>query len=272
MGKSLLSDRSPYRRSSTPLNLFLRWVVKLRLLWLILVAFLFLSGCVRYEVGINFADANHGAIVQQVELSRQLTGVSRATANLWLDQLATEAEKLGGQVKHPSDRSLWLKIPFYNAKDLVAKFDQFFQAFSNTDLVSAPAPLSHLQLKTNNWVLWQRNHLIYDLDLRSLRVVPNADDAATLLINPKDLLKLEFTLKAPEVQRLEQALPSPAPRQNQQVWKLQPGEINHVEAIFWVPSPIGIGFVVIVLLVVGGMFFKAWRYPSSLIDLPPENS
>lgn len=269
MGRSLSSDRSPYRRPFSFLIL-LRWVIKLRLLWLILVAFLFLSGCVRYEVGIHFADANHGEIVQQVELSQQLTGVSRATANLWLEQLATEAKKLGGQVTHPSDRSIGLKIPFYNAKDLVAKFDRFFQAFINTGLVSPPAPLSHLQIKTHNFVLWQRNHLIYDLDLRSLSLVPNADDTAVLLINPKDLLKLELTLKAHDVRRLENAGLTEEKQQNQQVWQLQPGKINHIEAIFWVPSPIGIGFAVIVLLVGGGMFFQAWQHPSTLIDLPPD--
>lgn len=288
-------------------------VIRLRLLWIILVAFLFLSGCVRYDVGIQFRDANHGAITQQIQLSDQLTGVSQATANLWLDQLAAQTKQLGGRVQPLSDRTVALQIPFYNAQDLVTKFDRFFQTVTNPAGLdasaplpaltrpsgkAAPASLSSLRLQVRNRIFWQRYHLIYDLDLRSLQVVPEVESPAALLINPKSLLRLNFTLRAAGGVELldaaERALPpsvspdssAPTPldedrpssrslltqaSHNQVSWQLQPGEVNHLEAIFWVPSSIGIGFAVIVSLVIGGMLLKAWQNPSSLIDLPPED-
>ena len=304
-------------------------VVRLRLLWIILVAFLFLTGCVQYEVGIQFRDANHGAIVQQIQLSEQLTGVSQATANLWLDQLTMQAKQLGGKVQHRSDRRLALQIPFFNAQDLVTKFDRFFQTVTNPawfNSSAAPVPavnrrnlvqsstLSKLRLQTRNRIFWQRYHLIYDLDLRSLQIVPGSENAATVLINPKSLLGLNLTLSAsggikpvtspiiaaqpplqvgqldmkqPDLEQpnleqpdLEQPdLSTPAPSvwlppaqvgEHQISWNLRPGEVNHLEAIFWVPSPIGIGLAIIVVFVLGGMLLKAWQDPNSLIDLPPE--
>lgn len=261
-------------RNSSILQLILRWLVKLRLIWIILIAFLFLSGCVRYEVGLTFQDANHGTIVQHVQLSNQLTGVSRATANLWLDQLAAQAQQLGGKTRHPSEREWVMTIPFYNAKDLATKFDRFFQVVTAASFAGKrsmeSAPVSQFQIQTNNLILWQRNHLQYDLDLRSLAVIPDADNTATLLINPKDLLNLEFTLNTADGAQSVNSSVSPIIRKQgkQLVWSLQPGEVNHLEVIFWVPSPIGIGAAVIIVLVIGGMFAKAWTNPSSLIELP----
>lgn len=269
--------RSAAKRTATRPSLpriVIYWLVKLRLLWLILVAFLFLSGCVRYDVGLSFADANHGSLVQQVHLSQQLTGVSRATANLWLDRLTEQAQQLGGTAKRSTEQDLVITIPFYNAKDLTAKFDRFFQAVTSTEAnprssltdSTSGSPTSHLQIRTNNLILWQRHRLEYDLDLRSLVVLPDADNAAALLVNPQNLLALNFSLNTPwGAQTLPDSL---AARQQgkQLIWSLQPGTVNHIAAVFWLPSPLGIGAVVIVTLVVGGMFVKAWRDPSSLID------
>jgi hypothetical protein len=48
----------------------------------------------------------------------------------------------------------------------------------------------------------------------------------------------------------------------QLVWKLKSGAENHLEAVFWVPSPLGIGTVAIVLLVIGGIFLRAQLFPA----------
>jgi hypothetical protein len=42
----------------------------------------------------------------------------------------------------------------------------------------------------------------------------------------------------------------------QVIWTLKPGEINQLEAIFWVPSPIGIGTVIIILITALGIYLK----------------
>jgi Protein of unknown function (DUF3153) len=259
------------------LRLVLHWIVKLRLFWLILVAFLFLSGCVQYDVGITFRDANHGSLTQQVRLSDQLTGVSRATANLWLDKLTEQTQQLGGKTKHPTDQEWVMTIPFYNAKDLSTKFDRFFAAITSIHSpdpsAHASTPISRLQIKTNNLILWQRNRLTYELDLRSLSVIPDAAHITTLLVNPKDLLALELTLNTPwGAQSLDAAPRSSAQHQgNSLIWTLTPGEINHLEAIFWLPSSIGMGLAVIVVFVIVGMVLKAWQDASARIDFPTES-
>jgi hypothetical protein len=254
------------------INLIINWTVKLRLLWFILIASLLLSGCVRYDLGVNFFDANHGNITQKIHLSSQITGVSRATAHIWLDKLAEQAEQLGGEATQPTKRDLVLKIPFYNTNDFINKFDRFFQTLTQlqTEKGAGDAPLSQIHITTNNFILWQRHHLTYDLDLRSLSIIPDANNTTTLLVNPEDLIALKFVLHTPWGAQSPTESFSTTRHQGQLTWTLKPGEINHLEAVFAIPNLIGIGLTVIVLLVLGAMFFKAWRHPSSLIDLPAE--
>ncbi len=271
----------------------LRWWLNLKL-WLILIAFLLLSGCVRYDVGINFVDANHGTMVQHIRLDDQITGISQATVKIWLNQLVTQTQQLGGQIQHPSEQELVLTIPFYNAKDLSRKFDQFFQALTDAGLPeqrsdqrlakSGSVPISRFQIQTRNFLLWQRHRITYDLDLRSLSLIPTITPTKAFVIEPTDLLKLELTLNTPwgaqsdPLDNYRAALPNSltpefllptVQRQGKRlVWSLKPGKINHLEADFALPSPLGIGAVVIVIAVLTGMLLRAWQYPSSLIDYP----
>ena len=48
----------------------------------------------------------------------------------------------------------------------------------------------------------------------------------------------------------------------QLVWKLKPGEINYLEAVFWIPSPVGIGAVIIALFVAAGISLKYQLLPA----------
>ena len=45
------------------------------------------------------------------------------------------------------------------------------------------------------------------------------------------------------------------------VWKLKPGEINYLEAVFWIPSPVGIGALIIALFVAAGISLKYQLLP-----------
>lgn len=270
----------------------IRRVMQRRLLWIVLISFFLLSGCVRYDVGIQFSDSNHGSITQRIRLDNQVTGVSRATALIWLNQLAQQAEQIGGQARQPSEQELLITIPFHNVKDLNHKFDGFFQAVTDVHLVSQKArqnqlpvtPVSQFDLQTHNLFLWQWQRLTYDLDLRSLSTISTLTNTKAFLIDPQDLLRLEFTLNTPWGARSGQppdqsSSTNPSPqsltpfsrRQGKQlVWTLKPGTVNHLEAVFWLPNPIGIGTTLIVVTVLLGMFLKAWNHPSSLIDLPSD--
>lgn len=234
-------------------NSTLHQFIKLRLLWFILVAALFLSGCVHDDVGINFYDANHGEIVQHIRLKSQSSSLdpslNEAIATTWVESLEQRTKALGGRTRHPEAQEWLMTIPFHNAKDLELKFNQLFRSQSSQ---KSELPTSRLQIKTLNRVMWQRHYLQYDLDLRSLR--------ATLQADLSESVDLEFKLKTPwgaQVPVTDDQSPSNFRKSGWQlVWELKPGIMNHIEAMFWVPSPIGIGVVVISLMVIGGAIVK----------------
>lgn len=255
--------RSPYRsRPSSPLmqgtTVFLRGLIRLRLLWIILLASLCLSGCVRYDVGIRFADANHGEIKQYIRLEQQ-SGMGDTLLQTWVKAMEQNVLNLGGQVNHPSQQEWLIQIPFYNARDLETKFNQFFQPpdasrpFGKaTSRSSSGVGGSRLHLTTGNLILWQRNRLQYDLDLRGLQVPESLQyPSATSTLSPS----IQLSLQTPWGAKLLQSnaiAPLVQKRGKQLVWQLQPGVINHLEAVFWVPSPLGIGTALIVAIVLAG--------------------
>ncbi len=227
--------------------------IKLRLLWFILVAVPFLSGCVHDDLSVSFSDANHGEIVQHIRLKSQSSSLDEAIATTWVESLEQRTKALGGRTRHPEAQEWLMTIPFHNAKDLESKFNQLFQPQSTQKLAQkSELSTSRLQIKTLNRVMWQRHYLQYDLDLRSLRT--------TLQGDLSESVDLEFKLKTPwgaQVPVTDDKLSTNFRKSGWQlVWKLKPGIMNHIEAMFWVPSPIGIGVVVISLMVIGGAMVK----------------
>ncbi|MBD2001322.1 DUF3153 domain-containing protein [Leptolyngbya sp. FACHB-541] len=259
----------------TALKLLIRVLVRLRVFWIILIAALFLSGCVKYDVGVHYDSQNHGTLVQHVRLSDRLTSFSDA-AQEWLRSVEQRTKQLGGRVKRVSDQELRVTIPFNNGADLEEKFNQFFQSQAEASVDDSTAELglpeltSHLTLTESNLLLLERNRLSFDLDLRSLGVLSSKGN---LLVSPGSLIDLEFSLDSPWGARSVNSS-SEAVRQGKQlVWMLKPGEINHLEAIFWIPSPLGIGSVAIALFVISGSFVKSLLEPQpeiSAVESAPE--
>jgi Protein of unknown function (DUF3153) len=246
---------------------FARALVQLRLLGIMLLSTLMLSGCVRYDLGIHFDSPNRGAIVQQIHIDERLTSTGQA----WLDDVERRVRQVQGKTRRISDQEVWVTIPFGSGGELETKFNQFFsfsppkaaknRASKDIDL---PKIDSHLTVKQGNFFLLERTRLIYDLDLRSLGV--QSSDGSVLL-SPGSLIELEFELTTPWgarnvgatlVRRSDKRL----------VWTLQPGQKNHLEATFWMPSPLGIGTLVIGLLVIGGVYLKQNNLPQTLSESP----
>jgi len=264
-------------------------LIRFRLLWLILIAFFLLSGCVRDDISIRFSDANHGKFVQQIRIAQPATGLESVMAIAWLERLERQAEHLGGWVQHPSSQESVLTLPFFNAKDLETKFNRLFEAEFETELQPSssfksarreplPTIASHLKMRSGNWILSQRMVLDYELDLRSLKQIlvrgegsgtssGTSSGAAVVAIDPRQVLSLEFRLNTPWGARALETDRTLARqgRGKQLIWKLEPGEINHIAAIFWVPSPIGMGAALITLLVLIGLLIKA-QSPKVLIN------
>jgi Protein of unknown function (DUF3153) len=206
------------------------WVV-------VLLTSLCLSGCVRYDVGVTFDSQTHGEIVQQIRLSQRLTNFSQITVQEWLDSIDRRARSLHGRTKRINDRELTVKIPFNNGAELVEKFNGFFNpTAAETDLEKTastsefPQLGANLNLKQNNAFVALRNRLSVDLDLRGLVAIADAEN--TVEIGTDSLFDIDFSLD------------------------------THFEVVFWVPSPIGIGAISIVLLIVVGHFLKHRIFPA----------
>ncbi|MBW4492231.1 MAG: DUF3153 domain-containing protein [Oscillatoria princeps RMCB-10] len=243
-----------------------RW----RVLGAILFASLLLSGCVEYDVGVNFESQTHGELVQHIQLGEQLTSFSGATVREWLDSIDRRARLLGGRTKRVSQQEMTVTIPFNNGAELEQKFNEFFNPPDKKKSQSAaaldsqlPDIKSHLSVTQNNFLLALRNRLSYELDMRSLGVLSSDGN---VLVSAGSLLDLHFRLNTPWGGRSVETDGGLSPEIRQEgrqlVWTLNPGQVNHLEAIFWVPSPIGIGAVAIILLVAAGTFLKYRLLPA----------
>ncbi|MFM2061837.1 MAG: hypothetical protein RLZZ507_1507 [Cyanobacteriota bacterium] len=240
---------------------------------LIIFVSLMLSGCVKYDLGINFNNANNGELVQHIKLSEKLTSFSGDYVSEWLNSLARRARKLEGSAKRISPEEIIVKIPFSNGRELQEKFSGFFNYRTaqksdpiNTD-VEIPNISSNLMIQDNNFLLLSRNHLIYDLDLRSLSVLTSK---GKVLTGTGSILNLDFSLQTPwGVQNIQQNedFIQPEKNGNQLIWKLKPGELNHVEVVFWLPNLLGIGAVVIILFVWGGFYLRYTLLTSGFQDI-----
>jgi hypothetical protein len=280
----LKNSRDSINRASTKIpnpkskiQNFIRGVwQRTRFVWLIVFASLLLSGCVNYDVGVNFDSPNHGIIAQHIKLGERLVSFSGDSASEWLNSIERRARKLQGKTLRMSNEEIAVTIPFNNGKDLQVKFNDFFKpqnpnkAKKNQTQAESELPKieSNLIVNQNNFLLLERNRLIYDLDLRSLSLIATDNN---VLVNPGSVLDLEFTLNIPWGAKLveeesETVLqPESSNDGKQLVWQLIPGQLNHIDVVFWLPSPIGIGSVFIILLVAGGIYLRYTFMPDPTI-------
>jgi hypothetical protein len=242
-----------------------------------MVAAILLTGCVDYNLGIRFDSPNQGEIVQHIQIGERLRNFSGTTVQQWLDSIERRSRSLGGRVQRLPNQELLVSIPFTNSADLETRFNQFF-ALSTQDKRQSTASVesdlasvkSHLEIVRNNLLVLERQRLCYDLDLRSLGVMSSD---GTMLLSPASLLSLKFSLETPWGARSIKASNSTVVEVRrggrQLVWQLVPGEQNHLEAMFWLPSPLGIGTVVIALVVLVG---RSLKYPGKVGTIAPSIS
>lgn len=253
---------------------------RIRLVCILLLASLLLSGCVDYDLGVKINNANYGKFVQHIKLGEKLTSFSGDAVYEWLDSIERRARELDGKAKRISQEEVLVTIPFSNGRELQRKYNTFFnsrndyksrskKAESESEL---PKIESNLQLKQSNFLLLVRNQLIYDLDLRSLGLISSKGNALT---NTGSIIDLEFSLNTPwgasSIEKTEDAI-EPLRNNNQLSWKLKSGQLNHVEAVFWLPSPMGIGTLLIALFVGLGFFLRYSFMPDPKVQFSAASS
>ena len=271
-------SRFSSQRYSSPISKRLNksFVKRIRLVCILLLASLLLSGCVDYDLGVNLNNASYGKFVQHIKLGEKLTSFSGDSVYEWLDSIERRARELEGKAKRISEEEVIVTIPFSNGRELERKYNRFFNSRNDSKNSSKnktksrskksqseselPKIDSNLLLKQSNFLLLVRNKLVYDLDLRSLALISSKGNELT---NTGSIIDLEFSLKTPwGASSNQQAEDSIEPeinnkKNNKQLsWKLKPGKLNHLEAVFWLPSPIGIGTLLIVLFVALGFYLR----------------
>jgi Protein of unknown function (DUF3153) len=244
---------------------------KSRFFWLLPFAFcllIFLSGCVNYDVGINFNSQHRGTFVQHIKLGEKLTSFSQSTLTQWFDSLEQRAQKLQGKTKKISPQEIIVTIPFNNGKELTSVFNSFFnpnpeKVVPLSDLTEPEVQLSSkVSLQQSNLLLVQRDRLSMDIDLRAFDFFSNQDK---LILNPASAVEIEIDLNTPwgakSINRENYLTPQILEESRKLVWQLQPGQVNYIEAVFWLPSPIGVGAIAILLIVLAGFFLKYKSFP-----------
>ncbi|CCH68258.1 hypothetical protein RINTHH_21030 [Richelia intracellularis HH01] len=245
---------------------------------------LLLSGCVKYDVNLTFNHSNSGEFLQHIHLGERITSFGGETFYGWFNSIERSANKLEGKVNRISREEIIIRIPFSNGKELQNKFNSFFSSKSNpisqtnqnnTDSETKPSEIpplkSILNLKQNNFILIERNHLVYNLDLRSLTPISSRDSISS---NIQPILNLEFSLKVPwginSIAIMEDSL-RPDRIGNRLVWCLQTGRINHIEVAFWLPNFLGIGSLFIIFLVLGGIYLRYYYMTPPKIEISFKN-
>ncbi|MCW6051187.1 DUF3153 domain-containing protein [Microcoleus sp. A2-C5] len=240
------------------------------------------TGCVQYDVGVNFESQTRGEIVQHIKLGERLTSFSSETVRDWLKSVEQRVRLLDGKTKRLSETEVMVTIPFNNGAELEDKFNQFYNPIAQTNKSRVASPLetdlpkfeSHLNVKQNNLLLVLRNRLSLELDLRSLSLLSSNGSP---LLSPGGLLELDFSLNTPwgaeniETTVAGALVPQSYQQGKQLVWKLKPGELNYLEATFWIPSPVGIGALIIALFVAAGIAVKYQILPALGISKKPQN-
>ncbi|NEQ53249.1 MAG: DUF3153 domain-containing protein, partial [Leptolyngbya sp. SIO3F4] len=188
------------------------------------------------QLGIQFDSQTHGVLVQTLHLDDQFVALNREARQQWLQVFIDEAKTFSGKVTSLEDGTLQVRIEFNNGADLVKKFNQLFAEDGlMTQVPGAPPLLAHLELTQKNWGLALLNNLHVDIDLSALKADTAVGNGGAL--DRWRTLDLSFQINS--IGETHQ-------------WPLKAGQVNTIDTIFWVPSPIGIGAVVITLLCASG--------------------
>jgi Protein of unknown function (DUF3153) len=236
-----------------------RWLGQITSLCCILA--IALSGCVKYETGINFSSLNYGEIVQHIQIGEQLNSFSQQAVKTWLASIESRTKAAAGHIEYLNGGEVNAIVPFNNSRELVDKIDRYFNstAISTQDDASFKA---HMQVQQNNFFLVVRNHLTYDIDLRS-QIVKSTDPKVSIASG--DLVDINFSIQSPwgvSSPDLPDSINGVSgTNDRQKSWKIQSGKMNHIEAFFWLPNPLGIGSIVIIFISIVGYYLKYRQLP-----------
>ncbi|MEM9006855.1 MAG: DUF3153 domain-containing protein [Cyanobacteria bacterium P01_F01_bin.86] len=229
-----------------------RWM-KACLRGILLLGLVLLTGCLQYDLDLQFDSQTHGQFEQHLHW-RGSAIAPQDKLDPWLQILTERTEAVGGRLRFLADDELAITVPFNNGRDLEARFNQFFNLSAEKLPFTLPSgePIqAELSLQQGNWILAIANHISLRIDLT---MVPDLAATGLPVLKTAQLLEGRITITTPW------GVLSPIPEMlPEETWLLTAGEVNQFEADFWVPSPIGIGALAIALLIAIGYGFKYGR-------------
>ncbi|MDA0267840.1 MAG: DUF3153 domain-containing protein [Cyanobacteria bacterium] len=217
---------------------------------MVLLVLVLVTGCFQYDLDIQFDSQTHGQIVQHLQWTAT-AAVSPTQLRTWREALVAQVKTVGGQVQWADGMTVTVTVPFNNGAELEQRFNQLFDnsmAGSGLALPSGEAVAATLALTQGNWIFAIRNHLMLTLDLTA---IPTGERLGAPILQGVELLTGKVHLTTPwGLHRTvsDDAVPQSSMGDFANQWNLHPGQVNQVEADFWIPSPIGIGAAVIALL------------------------
>ncbi len=240
------------------------------LLPFVLIILVFLGGCVKYDVGINFQGQHRGTIVQRIELKDRFIDLNPEAAKQWLTTIEKRSQDLQGKTEILSPREVIITVPFSNGKELADKFNSLFnpnsQSIAELSEVKQPAReqlYADISLHQSNLLLLERERLSIALDLRAFNLLSQPENK--LFVDPNSIADLQLNLNTPwgakSIRSKNSLTPEVLNEGHEMVWQLEPGKINRIEAVFWIPSTLGIGSVAILFLILLGFYIKYRTFP-----------
>jgi len=192
--------------------------------------------------------------------------------------------KLQG-IQHQEPGEIFWRLPFYGTRDLVQKFNQLFDRPLDRPQSrepwrgALPEVSARLELDQDNRGLALRNHLHLTLNLGALGGRPWDPSENLAGEQPQEPtigglgdwpltqagMAVAFGLQTPWGLDWA-AIDPPIPPQitgTTWIWELPLQDDIHLEAVFWVPSPIGLSALAITLLIIPAMAVAHWSKKKS---------
>ena len=189
-----------------------------------------LTGCVDYNLAVQFESPNAGQLTHRIRLENYTS----PTAQAFLQQVRQQTESVQGSWRSISPQESLVTIPFHTATELEQSFNRFFQTGGgNASASELPTVVSNLTIDQGNWLLFEHDRLTFDVDLRSFGL-----QGAESFADPGTLFNLTMAV-------------------NDRIWDLDSGRKNHIVTDLWMPMPLGWGTVAIGLLVGLGLRKRA---------------
>ncbi|BCX11455.1 MAG: hypothetical protein KatS3mg067_0393 [Thermosynechococcus sp.] len=220
-----------------------RWI-----LWLLIPLFVCLSGCVQADMVIQHQGQTGGSLTYTLTLPQPDPPFT--------EQVIQQARRLGGAVKERDKIHLQVTIPFDTSQQLATVLNRIGR------VPYLPQVTAEADVFDQNLLLFVRERFRYDIDLRPLGI-ESRDQA--VLVAPQSLLNFQLALETPwgarPIERPAMAKDTVVNPHVQRggdrlTWTLMPGYLNHLEAVYWYPSPLGWGTLVIVSLLMLGSWLR----------------